>query len=75
MPAGPSEVEVIADKNANPEFIAADFLSQAEHGPDSQAILVTTSEEIVEPVVKAVQEQLDKLPRKEITEKRFCTAV
>lgn len=69
MPAGPSEVEVIADKNANPEFIAADFLSQAEHGPDSQAILVTTSEEIVEPVVKAVQEQLDKLPRKEITEK------
>ena len=65
MPAGPSEVEVIADKNANPEFIAADFLSQAEHGPDSQAILVTTSEEIVEPV----EEQLDKLPRKEITEK------
>ncbi|OCW95923.1 histidinol dehydrogenase [Macellibacteroides sp. HH-ZS] len=69
MPAGPSEVEVIADKNANPQFIAADFLSQAEHGPDSQAILVTTSEEIVEPVVKAVQEQLEKLPRKEITEK------
>lgn len=69
MPAGPSEVEVIADKNANPEFIAADFLSQAEHGPDSQAILVTTYEEIVEPVVKAVQEQLEKLPRKEITEK------
>lgn len=69
MPAGPSEVEVIADKNANPEFIAADFLSQAEHGPDSQAILVTTSEEIVEPVVKAVQEQLEKLPRKEITKK------
>ncbi len=69
MPAGPSEVEVIADKNANPEFIAADFLSQAEHGPDSQAILVTTSEEIVESVVKAVQEQLEKLPRKEITEK------
>ncbi len=69
MPAGPSEVEVIADNNANPEFIAADFLSQAEHGPDSQAILVTTSEEIVEPVVKAVQEQLEKLPRKEITEK------
>ncbi|SKB25629.1 histidinol dehydrogenase [Macellibacteroides fermentans] len=69
MPAGPSEVEVIADKNANPEFIAADFLSQAEHGPDSQAILVTTSEEIVELVVKAVQEQLEKLPRKEITKK------
>ena len=69
MPAGPSEVEVIADNNANPEFIAADFLSQAEHGPDSQAILVTTSEEIVEPVVKAVQEQLEKLPRKEITKK------
>ena len=69
MPAGPSEVEVIADKNANPEFIPSDFLWQAEHGLDSQVILVTTSEEIVEPVVKAVQEQLEKLPRKEITEK------
>ena len=52
MPAGPSEVEVIADETANPDFIAADFLSQAEHGVDSQAILVTASETIVEPVAR-----------------------
>lgn len=69
MPAGPSEVEVIADASANPEFIAADFLSQAEHGPDSQAILVTSAEGIVGNVIKAVQDQLELLPRKEITEK------
>ena len=69
MPAGPSEVEVIADASANPDFIAADFLSQAEHGADSQAMLVTDSEEIVEPVARAIREQLDRLPRKEITEK------
>lgn len=69
MPAGPSEVEVIADESANPEFIAADFLSQAEHGPDSQAILVTAAEGIVGNVIKAVQNQLELLPRKEITEK------
>lgn len=69
MPAGPSEVEVIADETANPGFIAADFLSQAEHGADSQAILVTSCEGIVAPVIKAIQEQLSKLSRKEITEK------
>ena len=69
MPAGPSEVEVIADETANPDFIAADFLSQAEHGADSQAILMTASEAIVEPVVKAIREQVERLPRKEITEK------
>lgn len=69
MPAGPSEVEVIADETANPDFIASDFLSQAEHGIDSQAILVTTAGSIVEPVVKAIKEQLERLPRKEITEK------
>lgn len=69
MPAGPSEVEVIADETAHPDFIAADFLSQAEHGPDSQALLVTASESLVAPVVRAIQEQLEKLPRKEITEK------
>lgn len=69
MPAGPSEVEVIADKTANPAFIAADFLSQAEHGADSQAILVTASEDIVPHVIRAIQEQLEELPRKEITEK------
>ena len=69
MPAGPSEVEVIADESANSAFIAADFLSQAEHGVDSQAMLVTASESIVEPVMQAIREQLDRLPRKEITEK------
>jgi len=51
MPAGPSEVEVIADETANPAFVAADLLSQAEHGVDSQSILITVSEKIVEPVL------------------------
>ena len=69
MPAGPSEVEVVADTSANPTFIAADFLSQAEHGADSQAMLVTDSEAIVEPVLQAIREELERLPRKEITER------
>lgn len=69
MPAGPSEVEVIADDSADPDYIASDFLSQAEHGADSQAILVTTCEDLIEPVVKSIQRQLSQLPRKEITEK------
>ena len=63
MPAGPSEVEVVADASANPTFIAADFLSQAEHGADSQAMLVTDSEAIVEPVLQAIREELERLPR------------
>ena len=69
MPAGPSEVEVVVDASANPTFIAADFLSQAEHGADSQAMLVTDSEAIVEPVLQAIREELERLPRKEITER------
>lgn len=69
MPAGPSEVEVIADEMANPDFIAADFLSQAEHGADSQAMLVTAAESIVENVISAIRKQLKQLPRQEITEK------
>lgn len=69
MPAGPSEVEIIADANASPVFIATDFLSQAEHGVDSQAILVTTSEEIIEPVIQQIEEQIELLPRKDITRK------
>ena len=69
MPAGPSEVEVIADGTANPDFIAADFLSQAEHGADSQAMLVTSAESIVSPVVDAIQQQLAELSRKYITAK------
>lgn len=66
MPAGPSEVLVIADETAEPAFVAADLLSQAEHGPDSQVILLTTSETLAENVNSAVEEQLEKLPRKEI---------
>ena len=68
MPAGPSEVEVITDASANPDFIAADFLSQAEHGRDSQAIMLTADSSIVEPVINAIEKQLEVLPRKEITE-------
>ena len=69
MPAGPSEVEVIADDTANSAFVAADMLSQAEHGADSQAILVTAYEEIVDKVIVEIERQLDGLPRKELAEK------
>jgi len=68
MPAGPSEVEIIADETANPAFVAADMLSQAEHGADSQAILVTTHEEIVDKVIVEIERQLKELPRKELVE-------
>jgi histidinol dehydrogenase len=66
MPAGPSEVEVIADETANPAFVAADLLSQAEHGMDSQVLLVTTSESMIAAVEAEVNKQLAALPRKEI---------
>lgn len=66
MPAGPSEVEVLADDTANPVFVAADLLSQAEHGVDSQAVLVTTSKQLIGKVMKEVERQLERLPRKEI---------
>ena len=66
MPAGPSEVAIVADESANPVFVAADFLSQAEHGIDSQAVLVTTSATLKEQVEKEIKRQLDLLPRKEI---------
>lgn len=69
MPAGPSEVLVIADETAVPEFIAADLLSQAEHGPDSQVLLTTTSETLAEKVNEAINDQLKNLPRKEIATK------
>lgn len=68
MPAGPSEVLVIADESANPAYIAADLLAQAEHGIDSQAILVATSETITEAVKKELESQLQILPRKELAE-------
>lgn len=66
MPAGPSEVEVLADESANPVFVASDLLSQAEHGTDSQALLITTSAELAEQVEAEVARQLDLLPRREI---------
>jgi histidinol dehydrogenase len=66
MPAGPSEVEIIADGTARPAFIAADFLSQAEHGADSQSILVTTEESLTVEVMQAIDEQLAELPRRDI---------
>ena len=69
MPAGPSEVEVLADETANPTFVAADLLSQAEHGTDSQAVLISTSEKLVEEVEREVARQLAELPRQEIAAK------
>lgn len=69
MPAGPSEVAVYADETAPPAFIAADLLSQAEHGADSQVLLVTCSQKLVKEVEQAVQEQLQQLPRKDIAVK------
>ncbi len=69
MPAGPSEVEVLADASANPAFVAADLLSQAEHGIDSQAILITTSEKLQTEVMAEVDRQLAELPRREIAAK------
>ena len=66
MPAGPSELAVVADSHSNPAFIASDLLSQAEHGPDSQVMLLTDSHEMIEQVKAEIQKQLKDLPRKEI---------
>lgn len=74
MPAGPSEVEVIADETANPAFVAADLLSQAEHGVDSQAVCITTSKTLTEKVLAEVDRQLQLLPRKEIAEKSVANS-
>ena len=74
MPAGPSEVEVLADETACPAFVAADLLSQAEHGVDSQVVLVTTSERLVEEVEAEVQRQLARLPRWQIAEKSLANS-
>ncbi len=68
LPAGPSEVLVIADSTANPIFVAADLLSQAEHGPDSQVILLTISQDLLNEVRRELERQLEKLPRKEIAQ-------
>jgi histidinol dehydrogenase len=69
MPAGPSEVCVLADETANPAFVAADLLSQAEHGIDSQVLLISTSEDMIQQVQAEVERQLNLLPRKEIAQK------
>jgi histidinol dehydrogenase len=69
MPAGPSEVEIIADASANPAYVAADFLSQAEHGADSQSVLVTTSEALPDAVKKEIGHQLSGLSRRSFIEK------
>ncbi len=74
MPAGPSEVAVMADSTANPAFIAADLLSQAEHGPDSQVVLVTNDLLLVEKVGLELSRQLEELPRKEIAEKALANS-
>ncbi len=69
MPAGPSEVMVIADDNARADFVAADFLSQAEHGPDSQSILLTTSNRLAEQLPAEIERLLSILPRRDMMEK------
>src|SRR5690554_5073353 len=75
MPAGPSEVLVYADETAIPEFVAADLLSQAEHGIDSQVILVASTEKLAKKILKAVEVQLEKLPRKEIARRALGNSV
>ena len=74
MPAGPSEVTIMADSTANPAFIAADLLSQAEHGPDSQVVLVTNDASLVEKVVLELAAQLNELPRKPIAKKALANS-
>lgn len=74
MPAGPSEVLVIADETANPSFVAADLLAQAEHGIDSQSILVSTSNEIIAETLKEIESQIAELPRKDIAAKAIANS-
>jgi histidinol dehydrogenase len=69
MPAGPSELAVMADSTANPAYVASDLLSQAEHGPDSQVILISDNPETIESVNLELEKQLEALPRKEIARK------
>ena len=72
MPAGPSELLVVADDSSNAAFVASDLLSQAEHGVDSQVILVSTSKDLIEKVEKEVESQLEVLPRKSIAVKAIA---
>jgi histidinol dehydrogenase len=75
MPAGPSEVMVVADRSADPSFVASDLLSQAEHGTDSQVVLITDSPDLVEKVTKEISLQLEKLPRKKLAEQSLENSV
>ncbi len=75
MPAGPSEVCVIADESSRADFVAADLLSQAEHGPDSQSVLITTSERLLQEVARELERQLNLLPRREIAEKSLANSM
>ena len=75
MPAGPSEVAVYADDSANPAFVAADLLSQAEHGVDSQVVLVASHEDIVQEVIEEIEQQLTALPRAEMARKALANSV
>ncbi|MBQ2029324.1 MAG: histidinol dehydrogenase [Bacteroidaceae bacterium] len=75
MPAGPSEVEVLADSSANAAFVAADLLSQAEHGADSQVVLVSTDEDLLRQVQQELAQQLAELPRRELAEKALSHSV
>ena len=74
MPAGPSEVLVIADETSKPEFVAADLLAQAEHGVDSQSILVATSQNIIDKTIESLNKQLPVLPRAEIAAKAVANS-
>lgn len=74
MPAGPSEVLIIADESANPVFVAADLLAQAEHGVDSQSVLVSTSRKLIEETLTELEKQLPVLPRAEITKKAIANS-
>lgn len=74
MPAGPSEVLVMADDSSNPSFVAADLLSQAEHGEDSQVILVVNKASLIAPIQKEIERQIDTLPRKAIAERSLVNS-
>src|SRR5699024_1435807 len=74
LPAGPSEVVVVADAGADAEFVAADLLSQAEHGPDSQVLLLTDSRELADAVAEQVEDQVATLPRADIARKALAAS-
>lgn len=75
LPAGPSEVLVIADKDANPRYIASDLLSQAEHGADSHVVFLTTSRDLCDSVVDSLETQLEKLPRKDLAKESLSKSI